>query len=128
MGEHSALLEISFTIYGDVDGLDLLRENDEDPENIDEEDPEEFEEKLKDMSHYLVEDIDRFFEVYTGFDADDEEDIREAARDTDLIVFQDGAVFWGDGEHLIDGYGELMNEESFSAEAEASDAEVQVIA
>ena len=119
MEERTPTVLIEISVSGDVDLLDLALEDDEDPEE-----PEELEEKLAGMSHYVVKNIDGFFGVYTGFDADDEEDIRESARDRDLIVFQDSSVFWGDGESLIDGNGELIDEDSFSAEAELSGTEV----
>ena len=117
MEEGTGFIEICVRIHGDVDLLDLALEDGEDPE-------EELKKKLAEMSHYVVKNIDGFFGVYTGFDADEEEDIRESARDRDLIVFQDSSVFWADGERLIDGDGELLDEDSFAAEAELSGGEV----
>ncbi len=118
-GTRTVLIEIS--VSGDVDLVDLVLEDDEDPEE-----PEELEEKLAEMSHYVVKNIDDFFGVYTGFDDDEEEEIRKSARDGDLIVFQDSSVYWADGERLIDGDGELIDDASFSAEAELSGAEPEL--
>ena len=118
MEERTALIEVSVTVSGDLDLVDLALEDDEDPED--------FEQKLEEMSHYVVKDMDGFFQVYTGFD--DEDEIRESARERDLIVLQDSSVFYGDGERLIDGDGELIDQGSFSAEAELSDSEVIEVA
>lgn len=118
MGERTALIGISVTVSGDVDLVDLALVDEE------EEDPEEFEQKLEEMPHYVVKDMDGFFQVYSGFDAGEEEEIWKSAGDRDLIVFQDSSVYWADGENLIDGDGELIDEDSFSAEAEQLGEEV----
>ena len=117
MEEERALIEISVRVYDDDDLLGLVLEDDEDPE-------EELEEKLAEMGHYVVNDLDGFFSVYSGFDDEDEDDIRDSARERDLLVFADGSVFWQDGEKLIEGMGEVMDHESFSDEAALSGAEV----
>lgn len=115
MEERTAFVEVSVTVSGDLDLLDLALEDDE----------EEFEEKLEEMPHYVVKDMEAFFEVYTGFDADEEEEIRESAAGRDLIVFQDSSVHWAGGENLIESDGELIDEDAFISEAEVLGAEVK---
>ena len=70
------------------------------------------------MLLYRVMDLDRFFDVYNYTD-EEEGAIAGRWQFEQLYVNQDGSVFWGYGDYLIEPDGELLDQDQFIAEAEA---------
>jgi len=78
---------------------------------------------------YVVNDLDGFFGIH-DFDESEEDAIRqrfENPEDEDggLTVFRDGGVAWSNGEELLQGDGELMDEDQFRDEARMAGSVVE---